>query len=307
MIQPDQILVLTGPTGVGKTSVSIEVGKRLGAEIVSCDSRQVFKQIHIGTATPSGEQLAALPHHFVNQLDVGESWSAGEFAAAARERICKIIERGNRPLVVGGSTLYLEALVHGIANIPKVDPMIQSRLKEQMEKDGGANMLYKRLQVVDAAGAATMDSTKTQRIVRALGVYETTGKPWSSFFQERSEDDLSFSVFVLNRPRKELYQRINKRVDVMLANGLLQENKDLLNVGYRLDHNPLRTIGYKEPVSYLAGDSSFDEMVEHIKRNTRRYAKRQLTWFRRHPEYKWLDISTYASVEEVADALLDVS
>jgi tRNA dimethylallyltransferase len=286
--RPGPFLVLTGPTAVGKTGLSLSLAEQLGAEIVSADSRQVYRGLDVGTAKPSPEELRRVRHHFVDELDLGEPWSAGRFAAAANARIGEILERGRVPLVVGGSTLYLEALVHGLAEVPPGDPDVRRALTARAAEDPGA--LYEELARIDPEGAATLDPTKTQRLVRALEVYRTTGRPWSSYFEARSPPPYRYRVVVLTRDREELYRRIEQRVDEMIGRGLVEENRRLLAAGHRLDTNPLRTIGYQEPIAFLEGRISFEAMVNRLKQNTRRYAKRQLTWFRRCSEYTWVGL-----------------
>lgn len=289
-LRPDSFLVLAGPTGVGKTALSLRVAEQLGAEIVSADSRQVFRGLDIGTAKPGATEQAQIVHHFVDELPLGAAWSAGRFAAAANARIAAILDRGLVPLVVGGSTLYLEALVHGLAEMPAGDPLVRTALNREVDEPDGAEALYAELRRVDPEGAATLDPTKTQRLVRALEVYRTTGRRWSSFFSAAPPPPYRYRVVVLNRPREVLYRRIEERVDAMLEAGLIEENRRLLEAGFRLDINPLRTIGYQEPIAYLNGEISHEEMVARLKRHTRRYAKRQLTWFRRRKEYEWVDV-----------------
>ncbi len=281
--------VLVGPTAVGKTALSLELAERLGAEIVSADSRQVYRGLDIGTAKPSREERARVRHHFIDERAPGEPWSAGTFAEEAVARMADIFGRGRLPLVVGGSTLYLEALLFGLADVPKEAPEVRAALTRKAATPEGARALYDELARVDPAGARTLDPTKTQRLVRALGVYRTTGRPWSSFHARTSPPPHSFRIVVLNRPREELYARIEARVDAMLDAGLLEENQALLDAGYALDTNPLRTIGYQEPIAYLRGEIEYDEMVRLLKRNSRRYAKRQLTWFRRWQTAVWAD------------------
>ena len=286
--RPGLFIVLAGPTAVGKTALSLAQAERLGAEIVSADSRQVYRGLDVGTAKPSPEERRRVPHHFVDELDPGAPWSAGRFAEMANERIRSILERGRVPLVVGGSTLYLEALVHGLAEVPPGDPAVRQALTEQAAEN--TTGLFEELRRVDPAGAATLDPTKTQRLIRALEVYRTTGRPWSSFFSARTPPPFRYRVIVLTREREDLYRRIETRVDVMIEHGLVEENRRLLEAGYRLDTNPLRTIGYQEPIAFLEKRISFEEMVRLLKRNTRRYAKRQLTWYRRRSEYEWVDV-----------------
>jgi tRNA dimethylallyltransferase len=296
--RPGPFLVLTGPTAVGKTELSLQVAERLGAEIVSADSRQVYRGLDVGTAKPGAAERVRVPHHFVDELPLGAPWSAGRFAEAANDRIGAMLERGTVPLVVGGSTLYLEALVHGLAEVPAGEPGVRALLTQQARAPGGPEALYAELRQVDPAGAATLDPTKTQRLVRALEVYRTTGQPWSSYFTAVTPPPYRYRVIVLTRPREVLYRRIEERVERMLEAGLVEENRRLLEAGFRLDTNPLRTIGYQEPIAYLEGRIGYDEMVRRLKRNSRRYAKRQLTWLRRRGEYGWFDVEG-VSVGEV--------
>ena len=279
--------VLTGPTAVGKTDHSLALAEALGAEIISADSRQVYRGLDIGTAKPSAEELARVPHHFIDEKELGEAFSAGAFARAATARIEEVLARGRVPLIVGGSTLYLHALMHGLADIPPVAAEVRQAVEARLEHEG-ADRLYDELRRYDPTTAATLDATKTQRLVRALEVLEATGQPLSFYHQQQAPSPYRFDVVVLNRDRAALYARINLRVDRMLEHGLLDEVRGLLDQGYDLSTNPLRTIGYQEPVAFLRGEIDRQEMIRLIKRNTRRYAKRQLTWFRRYPSYRWL-------------------
>ena len=281
-------LIITGPTAVGKTELSLRLAERLGAEIISADSRQVYKRLDIGTAKPSIEDLARVRHHFIDELELGEPFSAGAFQDSANRRIDAIAGRGTTPLIVGGSTLYIHALKHGFANIPSVAPEIRQRIEIRLQ-ERGASALYENLKHVDPAAAASMDPTKTQRLIRALEVYEATGRPLSSYYENQPPPRHDFKTIVLNRDRRNLYDRINRRVDAMLKAGLLDEVAGLLSTGYDPELNPLRTIGYQEPIRYLQGEISHKEMVRLVKRNSRRYAKRQLTWFRRDPDNCWLE------------------
>lgn len=282
------IPVLTGPTGVGKTALSLTLAEHLGAEIISADSRQVYRELNIGTAKPGPEELARIPHHFINERHLGESFSAGIFATEAVERIREIVSRGRAPFVVGGSTLYLQALLHGLADIPPFDPSTRARIEQRLH-DEGADRLYSELQTVDPTAASTMDPTKTQRLVRALEVYYGTGQPLSRYFETAEPPPFTFRTVVLYRERDVLYRRIDQRVDEMLAAGLMDEVRGLLDTGLDPSINALQTIGYLEPIRFLRGEIDYEEMVRLIKRNSRRYAKRQLTWFRRFPEYVWMD------------------
>lgn len=292
------ILTLIGPTGVGKTDLSLQLAERFGAEIISADSRQIYRPLTIGTAKPTPAELARAPHHFIDELDLNEPFSAGRFAEAAATRIAAIRARGREPLVVGGSTLYVEALLHGLADVPETSEATREELMERLRREG-SEQLFEELQRVDPASAATMDPTKSQRIVRALEVYEDTGRPLSFFHEHPPRPPFTFDPVVLTRPRDVLYDRINRRVDAMLAAGLIEENRALLVGGHTPTLNPLRTIGYREPMAYLRGEIDYDEMVRRLKQNTRRYAKRQLTWFRRHSDYRWLDLESKFEVEDI--------
>lgn len=283
------VLVLTGPTAVGKTDLSLRLARLIDAEIVSADSRQIYRELTIGTAKPSPEELALVSHHFIDELQLGEPFSAGIFAREAAERIRQMQARGKAALVTGGSTLYLEALLHGLSEVPPTSSETRAALTARLAREG-PETLYRELEKVDPASARTMDPTKTQRVVRALEVYLDTGQPLSHYHGSGGPPPFRSLVFVLERPRESLYRRINARVDAMLAAGLIEENRRILEAGYPPDLNPLRTIGYREPLSYLRGEIALDEMTRRLKRHTRRYAKRQLTWFRRRPEYVWLDL-----------------
>lgn len=299
------ILTITGPTAVGKTELSLKVAERIDAEIVSVDSRQVYEELTIGTAKPSPDTLDRVPHHFIGERSLREPFSAGDYAEAANNRIRAILDRDKRPLVVGGATLYLHALQYGLADIPDVDDEVRAHLEERLEREG-KEALYEELQEVDPKQAADMDPTKTQRVIRALEVYHGTGKPLSYYYENQPEPPFEYVTAVLNRDRERLYERINRRVDRMLDEGLLDEVRTVMNIeGVQLDEPPLSTIGYREPIQYLRGEIDYEEMVRLVKRNSRRYAKRQLTWFRRYDEYQWKHAPD-TTPSDVIDLLLSV-
>lgn len=299
--RPGPFPVITGPTAVGKTALSLSLARAIGGEIISCDSRQVYRDLDIGTAKPSAEEQSRVPHHFIDERSLGESFSAGTFAKEAHERIRAVQSRGAVPLVVGGSTLYLEALVHGIADIPDVPETVRKDTEQEMRSEGGPKRLFRHLQHIDPRAAATLDVTKTQRIIRFVSVYRATGQPISAFWDEQPVPPHRFHVIVLHRDRSRLYARIEKRVDRMMDEGLIAENEELLNRGISPSLPPLRTIGYREPMAFLRGEISLSEMTRLVKRNSRRYAKRQLTWLRRH-DYTWLDAET-ATPDDVLSAV----
>lgn len=290
----DSIPILTGPTAVGKSRLSVELGLEINAEIISADSRQVYRGLDIGTAKPDRNAMERLRHHFINERSLDEPFSAGIFQSKAYARIAEILKRGHAPLVVGGSTLYLRALKHGLADIPPIPDQVRSMVRARLEETG-PEALYEELLSIDPRAAAAMDATKTQRIVRALEVYAATGRTLSSYHDEQEPPPYSFRTVVLNRERKELYARIDRRVEEMMRRGLVDEVRRLAEAGYDLSVNPMRTIGYQEPMAFIRGEISHDEMIRLIKRNTRRYAKRQLTWFRRDEENIWLDAAQEAA------------
>jgi len=281
-------LILAGPTAVGKTDLSLELAEALQAEIISADSRQIYRQMTIGTAKPPREALQRVRHHFIDELDLDEPFSAGHFAFAAWERIGEILSRGHVPLVVGGSTLYLYALQFGLAEIPDVDPAVRRWLNERLHAEG-PEALYAELQRVDPEAAARLDSTKTQRVIRALEVYHGTGRPITYYHRHHRPSPYAFRTLVLYRNRPVLYERINRRVDQMLAAGLVEEVRGILEAGYSPELDVLRTIGYEEVIGYLQGAYDRETMRRLIQRNTRRYAKRQLTWFRRF-DFEWVKL-----------------
>ena len=295
-----RFLTITGPTAVGKTDLSLEVAEALNAEIVSADSRQVYEELTIGTAKPSPESLERVPHHFIGERTLHEPFSAGTYADEANERIRDILDRGRYPLVVGGATLYVHALQYGLADIPDVDNEVRERLEERLDEEG-PEALFAELQEVDPKQAEKSDPTKTQRVIRALEVYHGTGNPLTYYHENQPAPPFSFTTIVLNRDREALYERINRRVDRMLERGLLDEVREVMGIeGVHLDEAPLSTIGYREPIQYLKSEIEYDEMVRLVKRNTRRYAKRQLTWFRRYDEYIWMDAPA-TTAEDVLD------
>lgn len=289
---PGPFLTITGPTAVGKTEVSINLAEALNAEIISADSRQVYQELTIGTAKPSKQAQQRVTHHFIGERSLHEPFSAGTYAEEANDRIRSILQRDRLPIIVGGATLYLHALQYGLADIPEVDDSVREELETRLEHEG-QKALYEELKEVDPVQAEKADPTKTQRVIRALEVYHGTGRPLSYYHDQQPDPPFSFETIVLNRDREQLYERINRRVDDMLQRGLLEEVRHVMEMdSIRLDQPPLSTIGYREPIQYLRGEMDHDEMVRRIKRNTRRYAKRQLTWFRRYDEYEWMDAST---------------
>jgi tRNA dimethylallyltransferase len=285
--RPGPFLCIVGPTAVGKTALSLSLARRWNAEIVSVDSRQIYEELNIGTATPAPEEQGAVPHHFINERSLADGpYSAGAFADDANKRIRQIRARGRVPIIVGGSTLYIHALQEGLADIPDVDDAVREKLEARLKREGKQS-LYDELEAVDPKQAAKTDPTKTHRVMRALEVYHGTGRTLTSFYENQPVPPFTYKTVVLNRDRQRLYSRINQRVDQMLEEGLLDEVRTVMHGPAALDEPPLSTIGYREPIQHLQGAYDYDEMVRLMKRNTRHYAKRQLTWFRRYDDYVW--------------------
>jgi len=296
--------MLVGPTAVGKTEVSIRLAERLNAEIISADSRQVYKHLNIGTATPAAEQLDAVPHHFVNILEIEETYTAGRFAREARVAIREIFRRKRTPLVVGGAGLYIKALVKGLFDEPSRDDAVREALYRQVEKEG-IEAVYDRFQQLDPDYAREVHHNDVKKIVRALEIYEVTGEKPSKHFQgSHMIIPFEYDILGLHRKRKALYRRINRRVDLMFETGLVEEVRAVLTMGYTGEENALQTVGYQEVIKYLHGELSLEEAKQQIKANSRHYAKRQLTWFRNQHQTTWFDFEDYASDEDLVQAIL---
>ena len=291
--QPEVIVIL-GPTASGKSALALAVAKKIGGEIISADSRQVYRELDIGAAKPSEEVLREVKHHFVNEKDIGEPFTAGDFATEAVERIREIHQRGKRAVVAGGSTLYLEGLLEGFADLPPADPVIRARLLEELEREGNER-LYAKLLERDPAQAATLDPTKSQRLIRSLEIIEITGLGVTELQArgKQRQSDLSFAVTGLAMAREALYQRINCRTDEMVAAGLCGEAERLylkyktLLAGGKI--SALQSVGYQELFQYFDGKIGYDDAVTLIKQHTRNYAKRQLTFFKNRLAVNWVD------------------
>jgi len=285
-----KIVVICGPTGVGKTSAAIEVCRRFRGEVVGADSMQVYRQMDIGTAKPTEEEQRLATHHMIDVVNPDEPCDAALFASKADEVIEDLCGRGVLPVVAGGTGLYVKALVHGLSEAIPSDPVITERLTAEA-KAHGPGSLYARLMHVDPAYAGKISGNDSLRIVRALSVFEATGKLFSAHhaehgFLESRYDALKVCLFA---DREVLYDRINRRVDLMVAEGLLEEVKGLLDRGYHRGLKSMGSIGYRHMVEHLEDGVSWDETLRLLKRDTRRFAKRQLTWFRADPEMIWLD------------------
>jgi tRNA dimethylallyltransferase len=281
---PRTLIILLGPTGVGKTALSIRIAKHFGTEIISCDSRQLFKEMTIGTAVPEDELLNQVPHHFIRSNSIFDNYHAARFETEVMERLKLLFAKHNIVLMTGGSMLYIDAVCNGIDDLPDIDPELRENLSERMKREG-IESLRTELKLLDPVYYREVDLQNPVRIIHALEICYTTGKTFSSQRTKTSKvRDFEVVKIGLNRDRTELYDRINRRVDEMLASGLEQEAK-VLYPNRKL--NTLNTVGYRELFDYFDGTVTREEAIEKIKANTRKYARKQLTWFRKDPEIHW--------------------
>jgi tRNA dimethylallyltransferase len=284
---------IVGPTGAGKTAFAIELAERLGAEIVNADSRQIYRGMDIGTAKPVAADRARVAHHLVDRLDPNQPINVAEFARLAREAIADIETRGKRAIVVGGSGLYLRVLRGGIFPAPAATPAIRTELAAQAAR-AGLRQMHERLREVDPEAAARIHPHDKTRILRALEVYQSSGAPISGYQRQHAFGTRNFDCLTLGLtlPRPDLYAAIDRRFDEMIAAGIVAEVSALLAAGYDPGAPPLSTIGYRELAAYLRGEVTLEAAVEGAKRESRRLAKRQLTWFRADREIVWIDPRT---------------
>ena len=282
-------IAIVGPTCSGKTLIGIELAKLISGEIISVDARQIYKLIDIGTAKPGKEELSQVPHHLVDILSLDDEISAGIYAKLARDAAKGIFSRNRVPIMVGGSGLYLRAIIDGLFDSPEVDKEIRKKLRQRLESEG-AEALLGEVRKVDFKAAEGLIPQNYKRILRALEVYYSSGKRISDLrVTNPSLPDFQTLQFGIRLERKVLYQRIEKRVDEMIERGIVDEVKEILKHGFNLNLNSLQTTGYKEAIDFIQGKIKFDEMVSLIKMNTRRYAKRQMTWFRKDHKVVWIN------------------
>jgi tRNA dimethylallyltransferase len=284
-----RVLILLGPTASGKTAVARAVASRRAVEILSADSRQIYRRLTVGTAKPSPAELAAVPHHFVDVVDPGQTYTAGDFGRDGRAAIGAILARGRLPLVVGGSGLYIRSLVDGLFEGPGADAGVRAALARELQ-ERGLEALLEELRKVDPDAAARVSPTNPRRILRALEVYRQTGIPLSDHHRT-GKVEIDFDPFFigLRWERGELYRRIERRCREMLDQGLLREVESLRELGYGQELNALQTVGYAEAFLHLSGAVTYEEMVRRFLQNSRRYAKRQMTWFNADPRVHWID------------------
>ena len=278
------LLVLAGPTAVGKTICGIDIARHFNTEIISADSRQIYQETTIGTAVPSPEELAQAMHHFIQIVTVKEPYNASMFEFQVLEKLEELYEKHDLILMVGGSGLYIDAVCHGIDDLPAVDPSLRKRLLIRFE-DEGLESLTRELKELDPHSYKQVDLKNHMRVLKALEVSIQTGKPYSSFLSaKKKERPFQILRIALDMKRELLYKRINKRVEIMMEAGLLEEVKQLEHLR---DYTAMKTVGYRELFKHLDGELSLDEAVDLIQRNTRKFARKQLTWFRKENRYQW--------------------
>ncbi len=281
-----RLISIVGPTGIGKTALAIKIAKHYNTEIISADSRQFYKEMHIGTAVPSQEELSSIPHHFIQHISIFQNYSVGDFERDAIALLQKLFKKNDIVVMVGGSGLYIDAVIKGLDEFPAVPPEIREKLKDVFEKDG-IEALQNQLKSLDPVYYEQVDIDNPHRLIRALEICIGTGKPYSSFLNQKSEARFFKSGIIgLEAERKIIYNRINKRVDRMIEEGLVQEAKVLLE---HRERNALHTVGYKELFQYFDGQWPLNFALSEIKKNTRRFAKRQLTWFKKREEVMWVN------------------
>lgn len=296
------LLILLGPTAVGKTDISIKLAKLLNSEIISADSMLIYKYMDIGTAKPSHEEMGGIKHHLIDLVYPDEEFSVAVYKEMAEECIDDILSRGKLPMIVGGTGLYINSIVYNMNFTDTAsDPKYRTYLQSLADKYGNW-YVREMLKSCDIESYEKLHENNLRRIIRALEVYKTTGKPIGSIRKSINENpsDLKICAIGLNMDRQLLYERINHRVDVMLSSGLICEVRRLLNLGYRRDLTSMQGLGYKEIASYIYGECDINRAVNLLKQNTRHFAKRQLTWFRREAWIHWLDVSTYNNKDDIA-------
>jgi len=300
------VVVMVGPTAVGKSRVAVEVAKAFETEILTADSRQVYRGMDVGTDKPVLEARQGVPHRLIDLVDPDKSFNAGLYRRQAVDEIERLYRNRRLPLVVGGTGLYVRTLLKGLCDAPPADPIVRAALRQE-SKDQGFDHLYARLVDVDPAAAARLHPRDESKVIRALEVHQLSGRRMSEFQQEHGFAERPFSALIigLNRERGALYRRIEERIDWQMAHGLTEETKQLLAQGYQRDSAAMKGLGYRQVAEHLAGEYDVAEMVRRFKRDTRHFSKRQMTWFRKEPGIQWLTIKESESVQHTASLVIE--
>ena len=302
------MVVLTGPTAVGKTELSIQLAQKLDGEIISADSMQIYQKMDIGTAKIRKEEMDGIPHHLIDVLDPSEEFNVARFQEMAKEALAGIYRRERIPLIVGGTGFYIQGLLYDIDFTKEEQDFRYRENLQKKAKEEGAQAIHKMLQAVDPASAQKIHPNNIKRVIRALEFYHLNGRKISEHNEQesRKESPYRFAYFVLNQNRTTLYERINRRVDLMLEAGLVEEVRRLKEAGYGKNLVSMQGIGYKEVLDYLDGKMTLEETADQIKKDTRHFAKRQLTWFGREKEVIMIDKDKYETEEEILEHMLGI-
>ena len=305
MKQP--LIIITGPTAVGKTEASILLAKRINGEIISADSMQVYKGMDIGTAKITKDEMMGVPHHLIDILSPQQEFNVYTFQQLAKEAADDICSRGKIPILTGGTGFYIQALLYGIS-FKEEENTYRLELEKLLQEKGNL-YLHSMLKELDPVSADIIHPNNVKRVIRALEFYQETGEPISKHNETERQKESQFQsvYFVLHMPREQLYERINIRVDKMLEDGLIKEVLSLKEMGIKKNMTSMQGIGYKEVLDYLNGETSYEDMVYLLKRDTRHFAKRQLTWFKREKDVIWMDKTNYESASELSDDLLRIA
>ena len=299
-----RVIIIVGPTCSGKTILGIKLAELLDTEIISADSRQFYKKLNIGTAKPSTNELLKVKHHFIDTLDPDDEYNVSIYSEEAEKIMQSLLSENKIPIVVGGSGLYIKSLIDGIVETADKDEEYRDKLLNLISTEG-IEKLYEMLQKVDPESASKMLPQNWKRVMRALEVIHITGKPiWEHHKQQKKKNKYKFYQYGLNWKREMLYENIDKRVNQLISKGLVEEVEKLLDEGYGDKLNSLNTVGYKEIISFLKNEITMDRAIEMIKRNTRRYAKRQLTWFRKDKRIQWFDINEFRELTQIAEKII---
>lgn len=299
-----RLIAIVGPTCSGKSDLAFQIAKELQTEIISADSRQIYNELTIGTAKPPAEYLNKIKHHFIDHISIDETYNVGIYSLESEQIINTLFSNGKIPIVVGGSGLYISSLLYGIFDCPEIDLQIRKKLELELE-ESGLQLLIEKLKKTDFETYSIIDLKNPRRVIRALEVFESTGFPISQLQKRGSgQKNFTFKIFGLNWGRKILYSRINKRVLQMIDTGLIEEVTEIIKSHSPENITVLQTVGYKEVIDYLKGNITKDKMTELIQRNTRRFAKRQMTWFRKNNEIQWLNLQDESDLVSIKKEIL---
>ena len=302
------LIILTGPTAVGKTELSVKLAKAINGEIISADSIQVYKYMDIGSAKVTQEEMDGVKHYLIDELDPAEEFNIFYFKEKAKKYMDEILQKGKIPIIAGGTGFYIQSLLYDIEFTEEED---NTEIREELTKiyeENGAHFLHEMLREIDSESADNIHENNVKRVIRAIEYYRLTGKKISEHnkLEQQKQSPYNFAYFVLNNDRTILYKRIDKRVDLMVEEGLVEEVRSLKNKGYARDLVSMQGLGYKEIYAYLEGEISLEEAIYILKRDTRHFAKRQLTWFKREKEVVWVDKSVYKTEEALLEYCLGV-